>query len=154
MRIGDIVICVASIAVIFALIAVPLELLFVSVLGLEPGYDVGVFVAIFLSALVSGYIFAGKLWEARRESIAKITVVWTALVIVIAANIPAAVEDWGPKVKAEYLAANPGATLSTSEWVYWEMMYVDIFIFITIALTLVLSLIGLYVGSMLKKPVK
>ena len=152
MRIGDLVICVASIAVIFALIAVPLELVFVSALGLEPGYDVGVFVAIFLSALVSGYIFAGKLWEAKRESVAKITVVWAAIVMVIAANIPAAVEDWGTKVKAEYVAANPSATLSTAEWVFWEMMYVDIFIFITIALALVLSFIGLYIGSMLRKP--
>lgn len=154
MRFGDIVICVASIAVIDALIKVPLDMVLVSALGLEWGYDVSTVVSFFLSALISGYIFAGKLWEARREAIAKITVLWAALLTLFAAIVPGAITDWGPTVKEEYEAAYPGTTLSTSEWVNWEMMYLDVFTFIVVVMALVLGFIGLYVGSMLRRPVK
>jgi hypothetical protein len=50
--------------------------------------------------------------------------------------IPASVADWGLSVKEEYLAANPGTTLSM------------------VGIALVLGAIGLYVGLMLRKPKK
>ena len=151
MRFGDLVLAVASLAVIFALIAFPLETLFVYALGLW-AYDVGVFLALFLSALTVGYIFAGKIWEARKKTIAKITVLWGALLMVLAAIVPGAIANWAEKVREEFLAANPGTTLSTAEWVNVEMMYLDAFMFLLVALALVLSFVGLYVGSTLKKP--
>lgn len=154
MRLGDVVTCVASIAVIFALILGPLDLVFVSALGLKPGYDVSLIVSFFLSALISGYIFAGKLWEARRESITKIAVLWAALNMLIGLIVPASLAHWGLSVEEEYLAANPGTTLSTSEWVTVEMMYQDLTMFLTVVVALVLGFIGLYVGSMLRKPKK
>jgi len=158
LKFGDVVICVASMAVIFALIAAPLEMVLISALGISGmnnwGYDVSLIVSFFLSALISGYIFAGKLWEARRKAITKITVLWAALVMLLAIIVPATLADWGPKAKEEYLAANPGTTLSTSEWVTWEMMYLDVFMFLVVGMALVLGFIGLYVGSMLRKPVK
>jgi len=158
LKFGDVVIAVALMAVIFALIATPLELVFFSALGISGmtnwGYDVSLIISFFLSALISGYIFAGKLWKARRESITKITVLWAALVMLLAVVVPASLADWGPKAKEEYLAANPGATLSTSEWVVWEMMTLDMFMFLVVGMALVLGFIGLYVGSMLRKPVK
>jgi len=157
LKFGDLVTCVASIAVIFALIAGPLDMVLVSALGISRmnnwGYDVSIIVSFLLSALISGYIFAGKLWEARREAITKITVLWAALVMLFAGNFPA-LADWGPMAKEEYLAANPGATLSTSEWVTWEMMFLDLFVFLVVVMALVLGFIGLYVGSMLRRPVK
>jgi len=153
LKFSDIVMCVASIAVIFALIAAPLDFVFVSALGLSPGYDVSIIVSFFLSALISGYIFAGKIWEARRESIIKITVLWAAFVMLVVYNFPA-LAHWGPMATEEYQAAYPGTTLSTSEWVNWEMMYLDVFTFIVAVMALVLGFIGLYVGSMLRKPKK
>lgn len=79
---------VASMAVIFSLIAFPLDFVFVSVLGFG-GYEVGVFVSFFLSALIGGYIFTEKIWEARRENITKITVLWAALMMLFAVVVPA-----------------------------------------------------------------
>jgi len=64
----------------------------------------GLIVSLFLSALISGYIFTGKLWEARREAITKITVLWAALVALVAIIVPATLADWGLQVKEEYLA--------------------------------------------------
>jgi len=153
LKFGDVVTCVASIGVIFALIAFPLDLVFFSVLGLG-GYSVGLFVSMFLCALIAGYIFAGKLWEARREAITKVSVLWAGLNLLIGLIVPAGLADWGQKAKEEYLTMNPGATLSAAEWVNWEMIVQDLTMFLTVVTALVLGFIGLYVGSMLRKPVK
>ena len=151
MKFGDVVMCVASIAVITALIAAPLDIMVVSALGFG-GYDVGVFVSFFLSALIGGYIFAGKIWEARREAITKIVVLWAALVMLIIGNFPA-LAHWGLMAEEAY-QGQYGTTLTTSEWVSWEMMYLDVFTFIVVVIALVLGVVGLYVGSMLKRPAK
>jgi len=158
LRFGDMLVCVASMAVVFALIAFPLEMVWFEALGISGmtswGYILSLLVSLFLSPLISGYIFSGKIWEARRESITRIAVLWAALVLLFAIIVPGSIADYGLSVKEEYLAANPGATLSTFEWVTWEYMYLDAFMFLMVGMALVLSLIGLYVGSMLRKPAK
>jgi len=158
LKFGDVVILVATIAVIFALIAFPLETVLSSAVGISGmnnwGYIVSLIVSLLLSALISGYIFAGKIWEARREAITKTTVLWAALVMLFGLIVPGSVADWGLSVKEEYLAANPGASLSTFEWVTLEYMYLDMFSFLMVGLALVLGFIGLYVGSTLRKPKK
>jgi hypothetical protein len=146
------VICVASIAVISALIHAPLDMMFVSALGLTLGYTVSTFVSFFLSTLIAGYIFAGKIWEARREAITKIAALWATLVILILRFLPAQA-DWG-KLAQEAYSGQYGTTLSTIEWVHWEIMYLDIFVFLFVVVALVLGFIGLYAGSMLKRPAK
>ena len=88
--------------------------------------------------------------EARNEAIAKITVLWAALVFLILQFKPAQAQ-WGLMV-AEAYHGQYGTTLSTLEQVHWEIMYLYIFVFMFVALALVLSLIGLYGGSMLWKP--
>jgi len=158
LKFGDLVMSVASMAVVFALIAFPLEMVWLSALGISGmsnwGYIVNLLVSLFLSALISGYIFAGKIWEARREAVTKIAVLWAALVMLFAIIAPASIADYGLLIKEEYLAANPGATLSTSEWVTWEYMYLDMFTFLMVGFSLVLGFVGLYIGSMLRKPKK
>jgi len=150
LKFGDLLIPVASIAVISALIHAPFDFVFVAVLGLTSGPTVSTFVSFFVSALICGYIFAGKIREAKREAIAKITVLWAALVFLILQFKPAQAQ-WGLMVEEAY-HGQYGTTLSTLEQVHWEIMYLDIFVFMFVALALVLSLIGLYGGSMLWKP--
>jgi len=158
LKFGDLVMSVASMAVVFALIAFPLEIVLFSAVGISDmtnwGYIVSLIVSIFLSALINGYIFAGKIWEARREAITKIAVLWAALVMLFAIIVPASNADWGQSVKEEFLAKYPGTTLSTSEWVTWNFMFLDLFTCIMVGIALVLGFIGLYIGSMLRKPKK
>jgi hypothetical protein len=156
LKFGDYVMCVASITVISALIGFPLELVFVSVgLGLKMGQDIGVFISFFLSALIGGYIFAGKIWEARRETITKITVLWAALVSLIVTMIPAGLAHWGEMAEEELQMMLPGIVpQSAAEWVSYEMIYNGSFMFLVVGIALVLGFIGLYVGSMLKRPAK
>jgi hypothetical protein len=152
LKFGDVVICVASIAVISALIHAPLDLMFVSAFGLTLGYTASVVVSFFVSTLIAGYIFAGKIWEARREAILKIAALWASLVILILRFLPAQAQ-WGLLAQEAY-QGQYGTPLSTIEWVHWEIMYLDIFVFIFVVVALVLGLIGLYVGSMLRTPKK
>ena len=158
LKFGDVVMAVASIAVISALTGFPLELAFVSAgLGFELGTDIGVFLSFFLSALISGYIFAGKIWEARRETITKITVLTAALVMLITVMIPSGLAHWAIVAEEEFGAMFPGTswtTLSNVERMSYEMINNGGFMFFVVAIELVLSFIGLYVGSMLRKPKK
>jgi len=144
---------VASISVVFALIFVPLDIVFVSALGLELGYGVSEIVTFFLSALIGGYIFAGKIWEARREAITKIAVLWAALMYLFALIVPASIAHWGLSIEESY-KGEYGATLSTHEWKNLEMMVQDVVAFGAVGMALVLGFIGLYVGSMLRRPAK
>jgi len=154
LKFGEVAMSVATIAVISALIGFPLELVFVSALGLKLGQDIGTFVSLFLSALIGGYIFAGKIWPARRETITKITVLWTALVTLIVTIIPSGLAHWGLMAEEELQLMFPGAPepSTAAEWVSYEMLYNASFMFLVAGLALVLGFIGLYVGSMLRKP--
>ena len=153
MKFGDVVTCVASIALINVLIGVPVENVLVSALGFYWGHTVSMAVSFLLGALIIGYIFAGKIWEARREAITKITVLAAALIMLFAMHLPA-LADWTPMVKETYQEMYPATTLSTSEWVIVEMMVLSLNLFVNVVMVLVLVSIGLYVGSMLRKPVK
>jgi hypothetical protein len=153
LKFGDVVTCVASFVVVNVLISVPLIIAFVPMLGFYSGTEVGNTISLFLAALVIGYIFAGKILEARRESIAKITILVTAFVVLSSVSLPA-LEHWAPSMREQFQAMTGTTTLSTSEWLGVEMIALSLNMFINVALTLVLGFIGLYIGSMLRKPKK
>jgi hypothetical protein len=152
LKFSDIVIAVATMAVVVAFICTPLDLAFVSALGLESGYPIAFIVYLLVSALIVGYVFAGKIQEARKEAIAKITVVWGAFWMVLATIVPAQAE-WGAYVREAY-QGQYGSTLSTYGWVNWESVYTEMFASITVIMAVVTSIIGLYIGSKLRKPKK
>jgi len=154
LKFGDVVTAVASSFVIFILILFPLEIALVPALGLFWGLNVSELVSILLSALIVGYIFAAKIWEARMGAITKIIVLSAVLVMFLVSINAAALADWTPWVKETYLEANPTATLSTLEWYIVEGLTLTSQIFWNVVIVLALGFIGLYVGSMLKRPVK
>ena len=153
MKFGDVVTCVASLAVILVLVGSPLEIVLTTALGSGWEYVI-TGVNFLLTTLIGGYIFGGKIWEeARMESIAKITVLAAALLIFYVISFPS-LADWAPSVKETYQTAHPGTTLSTSEWFAVESRTLALVMFIYVVMALVLGFIGLYIGSMLRKPVK
>lgn len=153
MKFGDVVTAVASLVVVDVLILVPLDLVLVSAVGFYWGVNVSGVVSIFLAALITGYIFAGKIWEARREAIVKITVLTAALVMLFAMLLPA-LPAWSPSVREEFQKTFDTTTLSKSEWLGVEMMALSLNVFVNVVGTLVLGFIGLYVRSMLRRPAK
>lgn len=154
LKFGDVVTAVASLAVIGMLILLPLVFVLTLALGNFGGFMLGVVVSFLLSAVIVGYICTQKIWEENRtKTIAQITVLFTVLVVSVSLVENATVE-WAPYIRAEYLKANPTATPSASDWYYIERLELIAEDFIVVVLMLAITFIGLYIGSMLKKPTK
>ena len=113
---------------------------------------VGVISTLVSSAIV-GYVFAGKMLDGRKEAIAKTAVLSAALVMVSVMCLIAAVPDWGPHLKDVFQEMYPeAANWSISEWVAAEITLVYLDMFLNAVITFVVGFVGLYVGSMLRKP--
>ena len=139
-------------AVVFALIIYPSDLAFTSALGLNNGYLTSGTVCSFVVVLVAGIVFAGKIQESRWAAIAKITVVWGAfnyLVVVSALFSPTHTAYATQSYNGQY-----GSTLSAYQWTLWQGLYADMLSFELVAVLVVTAIIGLYMGSMLRKPKK
>jgi len=147
------VIAVASVVIIIFLFF-PLGLVLTAALG-NIGFELGAFVSAFLSTIIVGYIYAQKIWEENRtKTIAQIAILFTVLIMFMGTIESAATADWTPKIKEEYMKSNPTATPSTSDWYYIEKFFLTLENFIVVVLVLAITFIGLYIGSMLKKPAK
>jgi len=154
LKFGDVVTAVASSAVIMVLIHFPLMIALIPALGSYWGINVSAIISVLLSALIVGYVFAGKIWEeSRMEAIAKI-VVLAAVLMAFDVVIGNAAMEWTPVVREAYLEANPGASLSPFEWYVVEGVYLGSQVFLNVVIVLALGFIGLYVGSMFKRPAK
>jgi hypothetical protein len=155
LKFGDVVTAVASLVVIMVLLMAPLYMVLAPTLGIYLGGTVTGAVSTFLSALIVGYIFAGKILEARRETIAKITVLSAALVMVSVVSLVAALPDFGPNLKEMYQEMYPeSVNWSLSEWLTAETMMIYLEMVLNAVTVLVFGFIGLYAGSMLRKPAK
>ena len=155
LKFSDIVIAVASLAVILLFLEVILGLVLIPAIGWDWGTTVVGIICFLLSGLVVGVIFSRKIWEeAGIKTIAKIIVLGAALMMLFfAAAIPSQ-GDWTPLVKENYQNANLGKTLTTSQWWSVEVSTLGEVIAVNLFLWIVLSFIGLYIGSMLRKPRK
>lgn len=153
MKFGDVVTAVATSAVILVLFEFVFGIAFVAVLGAYWGMNIGFMVSVLLTGVVVGYIFARRIWEeARIEAIGKIAVLSAALIMFSVLMLAAALPDWGTWVKETYMTENPTATPSAFEWYGIEYTVLGLQVVINMVLVLVLGFIGLYIGSMLRKP--
>jgi len=154
LKFGDVVTAIASLTVIMVFISGPLTLVLTPALGKFNAFELSGFVSFILSPLIVGYIFARQIWEENRtRTIAKITVIFTVLVMLIILMENATVE-YAPMVRADYLKANPTATPSEFDWYNIELMAISSEVFLSGVFMLAITFIGLYIGSMLKKPTK
>ena len=155
MKFGDVVMAVATGTVIMVLISFLLHMVLVPTMGYYWGLNVGSIISIFLATLITGYIFAGKIWEARVKAIAKITTLAAALMMfTVVMEVAALGNYWTTWVHDTYLDANPGVVPSTSDWYAIGSMYLGSQVVLNVVIVLVLAFIGLYIGSMLKRPAK
>lgn len=156
MKFSDMILAVASSAVILIFLSFILELVFIPTLGWDLAGPVDLIVSMLLGGLIVGAIFSRKIWEeeAGVKTIAKIVILGSSLLILFyAASIPSQ-GDWTPSVKESYQSANPGKTLTTFQWFMVEDAALIEEIAINVFIGIVTSFIGLYAGSMLRKPKK
>ena len=153
MKFGDVVTAVASLVVILALIEFALGIVLIPA-GLDWSGNITGVISLFLASLIVGYVFGRRIWEeAGMEAIAKITVLGAVLMVFYVVNYPA-LGDWTPAIKEAIQKANPTSTFSASQWVTWETLVLLETVVINMVMAIVLGFIGLYIGSMLRKPKK
>jgi hypothetical protein len=148
LKFGDIVTAVASIAVLMVLFSYPLGLV------LDPqtwwGQWANSAISILLSAMIVGYIFAGKIWEeARIRAILRI-VILGAVLFIFYMTIRLSSADFISWVMEAY----PHPEYSAADWYRLDGMVLGYNLFLNVVFLLAVGFIGLYVGSMLRKPKK
>jgi asparagine N-glycosylation enzyme membrane subunit Stt3 len=155
LKFSDIVIAVASLAVVLLFLEAILGLVLIPAIGWDWGVTVVATICFLLSGLIVGAIFSRKIWEeAGIKTIAKIIVLGAVLLILVyAAAIPSQ-GDWTTLVRQNYQNANPGKTLTTSQWFYVEEAALGEVMALNVFIGVVVTFIGLYIGSMLRKPRK
>jgi hypothetical protein len=155
LKFGDIVIAVASLAVILLFLEVILGLVLIPAIGWDWGPTVVGMIGFLLSGLIVGAIFSKKIWEeAGTKTMAKIIILGAVLIMLYYAAALPAEGEWTPAVKETFLKANLGTTLTNTQWLNVESFALGEEIALNVFIGIVLSFIGLYIGSMLRKPRK
>jgi uncharacterized SAM-binding protein YcdF (DUF218 family) len=145
---GDTVYATATVVAISILLIVPMDMVF----GLEL-WLVGRVIAVLIAGLITGLIFAGKLAEARVVSIAKIMVLAAIVIMFIVVGMMGA-ENAFAAFKDSYLEANPEATWTSLQWAQLMNFHAYQNVFRYIVIMDAIGFIGVYIGSMLRKPKK
>ena len=148
MKFGDVITAVASTVVLIALFEYPVGLVFN--IQSSGGQVAALFISFLLSALIVGVVFAGKIWEeARIKAILRI-VALVAFAYIFEIWITASSSDWISAIRE----ANPHPTYTATQWLYFDATMAGGTLFWDMILLLVAGFIGLYIGSMLRKPKK
>jgi hypothetical protein len=141
----------ASAFVIYWLLYAVLTLVFISV---NWGFYAATYVSPLLAAVVVGYIFAGKIREeSRMRSIGKIVVLLTVLVM-FAYWISYSIGHASAFIDESLANTFSTGSWTTMDWGRYETMYVTVNTAVVAVFAAVLDFIGLYAGSMLRKPTK
>jgi len=153
LRFGDVVTAVASVIVIDIL----LDSVLLAVLVPVNSYyapDIAGIISILVASLIVGYVFAAKIQEeSRKGAIGRIvilsTVVMTFGTMALFANpyTGAAINE-----SLEDMFSTSGWT--TWDWVAYSQFLMVMLVAMNVVLVLVFGFIGLYAGSMLRKPAK
>ena len=152
MKFGDIVTAVASLFLITVLISYPLESLLISLLGLNLAPTIGALISVLLGGLLVGYVFAGKTNGGRKEVLVKISIFFTVLMLFsIVLNNAVLGEYFTNWVQETYMESKPTASLTTFEWFLIGGLFIGSQMFMNAIILFVFSLLGLFVGSRLRR---
>jgi len=146
LKFSDVITAVASIVVLTYLFEYPLG--FVFNLQTSGGQWADSLISILLSALIVGVVFAGKIWEETRTKAILRIVVLVAVLFIFGLWISVSSSDWISAIRE----ANPHPTYTASDWYYFDGSVAVGAVFLNVVFVLVLGFIGLYVGSMIRKP--
>jgi hypothetical protein len=154
LKFGDIITAVASLTVVSLLLNFVFLAVFVPV-DSSWGVNVAGILSILVASLIVGYLFAVKIQEeSKMGAIGRIVVLFTvvlifALMALLAANpyMEAAMNE-----ELENMFSTSGWT--TKDWVGYSQFALVTLVALNVVSALVFGFIGLYAGSMLRKPKK
>ena len=153
MKFSDVILAVATGTVIYALVYVVPILALIPLLGSYWALNSAGFVSIIVTGLLVGYLFGGKIQEeSRMKAVGKIAVLsaftWAfAVMISFSGN-----SYYGAWMKENLQSMYSTGAWATVDWFVYEQLAGSLVVALNVALGLVLDFIGLYAGSMLRKP--
>jgi len=155
LKFGDVIFAVASIDVVQVMIWYVLGSGLIPSIGSYWGLNSAGIISMLIAALVVGYVFAGKIQEESRiRAVGKISVLsaWViAFYEMISASANPYYKDWiDETLKSMYTTS----AWTTTDWYVYGHLALMTYVVINVVLVVVLIFIGLYAGSMLRKPEK
>jgi len=154
LKFGDVIVAVASWAVVYLLVYSVLSIALVPMDSFW-GLNVAFVVSVLVSALIVGYVFAGKIQEeSRMASIGKLAVLSAFVIMFAAMIIYGAIGHYSAAID-EYLQ-NTYSTDSwtNADWAAYEGVVLVLNTVVNVLGVLVLGFVGLYLGSMRKPSAK
>lgn len=155
MKFGDVIMASATMSVIYVLVLAVLFMVLVSPLGSFMGMNTAGIVSILIAGLIAGFLFAVNIQEeSRMKAVGKI-----AVLVAFAESFGVLIgfptnSYYGAWVKEGLQSAYQTGSWTTTDWFVYEGLNTFLNVALNVALVLVLGFIGLYVGSMLRKPKK
>jgi hypothetical protein len=154
LKFGDVIIAVASMALVQLLFGAVLNLALVPMSSVT-GVDVAAVVSFLISGLIVGYVFAGKIREeSRMISIVKVAVLSAVLLMVFAMAGLGATGHYGAMVDDNLKSMYSTGSWTNADWFAYEHMAILELVAVLTLLGLVFGFIGLYLGSMRKPSAK
>jgi hypothetical protein len=154
LKFSNVILAVATLAVIDVLVYFVLGIALIP-MNSTWGLNVAFIVSLLVSALIVGYVFAGKIQEESRiRAVGKIAVLLGAVessVVMLANSANGYYSAW---VKETLQSMYSTGAWTTMDWYVYEQLALVEQVALNVVLALVLSFIGLYAGSMLRKPKK
>jgi hypothetical protein len=155
LKFSNVILAVATVAVIYVLVYYVLGMALVPSMGSYWGLNSAAIVSTLVAGLVVGYVFAGKMQEeSKMRAIGKIAVLFGA-VTASATTIALSANGYYDAWVTEYLQGtfSTGAW-TTIDWYVHGQLVLAGQVALNVLLALVLGFIGLYIGSVLRKPRK
>ena len=154
MKLGDVITAVASLTVIAILLNFVFLAVFVPVNSYW-GVDIAGWLSTLVASLIVGYVFAVKIQEeSRRGAIGSIVVLFTVVVMFALMALMAANSYTGMAMDEGLESIFSTSGWTTTDWFGYSHYALVMMVAVNGVFTLVFGFIGLYAGSMLRKPKK
>ena len=151
MRIGDVITAVASLVVAYVLLDLVLSAVMIPVNSYW-GPDAATIVSLLAASLVVGYVFAAKIHEESRIKAIGKTVVLSAVVLMFYTLGLFANPYAGVALQESLESMYATSAWTTWDWVAYSSLMTVMLVALNVVFALVFGFIGLYAGSMLRKP--
>jgi xanthosine utilization system XapX-like protein len=145
----------ATLAVIDVLVYFVLGIALIPFVGSYWGLNSSFILSLLVAGLVVGFVFAGKIQEESRiRAVGKIAVLLGAVESAAVMLSASANGYYSASVKETLQSMYSTGAWTTTDWYVYEQLALVEQVALNVVLALVLGFIGLYAGSMLRKPKK
>jgi hypothetical protein len=154
LKFSNVILAVAAFTVIDVLIYFVLGIALIPSMGYW-GLNSSFILSLLIAGLVVGCVFAGKIQEESRiRAVGKIAILVGAVESAAVMLIVSANGYYSASVKETLQSMYSTGAWTTTDWLVYTQLALVEQVALNVVLALVLSFIGLYAGSMLRKPKK